>query len=86
MFRGIILLAPAIMNNPSRIFGKCIAKMIGAVFPTLETIDLPSVNTANKNPFIHEQMVKDPLNYRGKVIPGTIRNGLNNSDFCEQNF
>ena len=74
------------MDNLLKGFEKSIVKMIGAVFPTLETIDLPSVNTSNKNPFIHEQMTKDPLNYRGKVIPGTIRNLLNNSDFCEQNF
>ena len=74
------------MDNLLKGFEKSIVKMIGAVFPTLETIDLLSVNTGNKNPFIHEQTAKDPLNYRGKVIPGTIRNLLNNSDFCEQNF
>ena len=74
------------MDNPLKGFGKSIVKMIGAVFPTLETIALPSVNIGNKNPFIHEQQAKDPLNYRGKVLPGTIRNLLNNFYFCEQNF
>ena len=78
MFRGIILLAPAIMDNPLKGFEKSIVKMVGAVFPTLETIDPPSAITGNKNPFIYEQLAKDPLMYRGKVIPGTIRNLLNN--------
>ena len=46
MFTGIVLLAPSIKdNNNFMYFGKFIAKMIGAVFPTLELVALNSVNS-----------------------------------------
>ena len=57
MFTGIVLLSPCIKdNNYYLYFGKFIAKMIGAVFPTLETVAVKnSVNiNVNKNPFVHE--------------------------------
>ena len=57
MFTGIVLLSPSIKdNNYFLYFGKLIAKMIGAIFPTLKTVAVKKsvISLINKNPFIHE--------------------------------
>ena len=56
MFTGIVLLSPCIKDNNFMYFGKLIAKMIGAIFPTLKTVAVKKsvISLINKNPFIHE--------------------------------
>ena len=55
MFTGIILIAPAIMDNPYYAkFGKFVAKILGSVFPSCQTVTMNQINSGNKNPFVFE--------------------------------
>ena len=85
-YRGVILFAPAIRDNDGNAkYGKIAAKVIGAIMPKLEAVS-PEGGLACKNPQVDEEFLKDPANYTGKIRPGTIRNLLNQQEWCFANY
>lgn len=80
-YAGIVLFAPSLRQHPEASpWMKKIAKIIGWFVPTLE------LNNSGGSSFCmkHKEcrFEDDPLNYSGKVIPGSVRAVLNFIDEC----
>lgn len=46
----------------------------------------PTFDSASKNPLVGESSAVNPLNYTGKVIPGSVKAVLNGFDISEKTF
>ncbi|KAL4487383.1 hypothetical protein ABPG73_005893 [Tetrahymena malaccensis] len=85
-FAGVIMYAPAIKDNKKNSpFGKMIACAIGALFPSMQTIEQKH-GFANKNPAVSESFPKDPQSYTDKIIPSTVRNVINQQEVVSTTY
>ena len=84
-YADLIMFAPSIRQHPeaSPVMKK-IAKFIGWLVPTLELSNKGGSSFCLKHKKCRFE--DDPLNYTGKIIPGSVRAVLNFIDECETMF
>lgn len=71
LYDGIIMLAPALRSNyENSPFLKKVGKVIGWMFPRWKFMDSTSGSGTRHECF---NSCDDPLNYNGKIIPGSVR-------------
>lgn len=61
------------------------ARFLGTVAPRMPVAN-PTYDSASKNPLVGESSATNPLNYTGKILPGSVKAVLNGFDISEKTF